>query len=369
MLKKGDVKMIKKFLKKGMSKSAVARKLGISRNTVTRYANKPDGYTTVIVKEPQETTVDKYLPHIRDMLQTAKDEGVHIPTTVIYEDIKLQGYEGSLRWLQTVMQKHELRGRILSEELVRFETQPGKQMQVDWIEFPKDNLSAFVATMGYSRASYVQYVTDEKIDTLIQCHLNAFKYFGGVPEHGLYDNMKTVMIKRNAYGYGKHKLNAMFEDFAKHCGFKIKVCKPYRAKTKGKVERFNHYLRYSFHNGLRVKLAMTNYELNEDNANTEVIKWLDNHANKRIHSTTLQQPFKLLQEEIPKLLSLPKPYNGIHPQSSNNIIIKSSARINSNVALSVVSIPNRDLQGYDSLIPSISIIIPTVISTGVSLWS
>lgn len=297
MLKKGDAKMIKKFLKEGMSKSAVARKLGISRNTVSRYANKPDGYTPVIVKEPQETTVDPYLPHIRDMLQTAKDEGVYIPTTVIYEDIKIQGYEGSLRWLQTVMQKHELRGRILAEELVRFETEPGKQMQVDWIEFPKDNLSAFVATMGYSRTSYVQYVTDEKINTLIQCHLNAFKYFGGVPQEGLYDNMKTVMIKRNAYGYGKHKLNPMFEDFAKHCGFKIKVCKPYRAKTKGKVERFNHYLRYSFHNGLRVKLAMRNYELNIDNANTEVIKWLDNHANKRIHSTTLQQPFKLLQEE------------------------------------------------------------------------
>lgn len=224
MLKKGDVKMIKKFLKDGMSKSAVARKLGISRNTVARYAKKPDGYIPLIVKTPVETAVDPYLPHIAKMLQTAKKEGVHIPTTVIFEDIKIQGYRGSLRWLQTVMQKHELRERAKEEELVRFETEPGKQMQVDWVEFPKDNLSAFVATMGYSRASFVQYVTDEKIDTLIQCHLNAFKYFGGVPEHGLYDNMKTVMIKRNQYGYGKHKLNAMFEDFAKHCGFKIKVC-------------------------------------------------------------------------------------------------------------------------------------------------
>ena len=64
MLKKGDIKMIKKFLKQGMSKSAVARKLGISRNTVARYANKPDGYIPVIIKEPQETTVDQYLPYI-----------------------------------------------------------------------------------------------------------------------------------------------------------------------------------------------------------------------------------------------------------------------------------------------------------------
>jgi transposase len=285
------------------------------------------------------------------MLQTAKDKNVHIPTTVIYEDIKFLGYTGSLRWLQQVMQKHELRGRILAEELVRFETEPGKQFQVDWIEFPKNNLSAFVATMGHSRVSYVQYVTDEKIDTLIECHLNAFKYFGGVPEHGLYDNMKTVIIKRNAYGYGKHKLNPMFEDFAKHCGFKIKVCKPYTPKTKGKVERFNHYLRYSFHNALGVRLAMKNYELNIDNANSEVLKWLDNVANVRIHSTTLQKPSILLKEELPYLKAIPKPYNGIHPKNTGNIIIKDSSIVKSNIPISVIHIPQRDLQNYDNLIP------------------
>ena len=372
MLKKGDVKMIKKFLKKGMSKSAIARKLGISRETVRKYAAMPDGYIPVMNKSPQETTVDPYLPHIAKMLEIAKKENVHIPTTVIYEDIQTLGYEGSLRWLQQVMEKHELRERAKAEELVRFETDPGVQMQVDWIEFPKDNLSAFVATMGYSRASYVEYVSDEKIETLIQCHLNAFKYFGGVPQEGLYDNMKTVIIQRNAYGYGKHKLNAMFEDFAKHCGFKIKVCKPYRAKTKGKVERFNHYLRYSFHNGLRVRLSMKNWALNIDNANAEVLKWLDNKANKRIHSTTLQQPFKLLQDEKPKLLSLPQPYNGIHPRSINNIVVKDNSIINTNVPISVISIPNRDLQGYDELIPSVAIMMPiflTTIPVGATLWN
>ena len=378
MLKKGEVKMIKKFLKEGMSKSEVARRLGISRNTVARYANKPDGYVPIIEKESKDTTVDPYLPHIKEMLQTAKDNNVHIPTTVIYEDIKLLGYTGSLRWLQQVMQRHELRGRILAEELVRFETQPGKQFQVDWIEFPKNNLSAFVATMGHSRVSYVQYVTDEKIDTLIECHLNAFKYFGGVPEHGLYDNMKTVILKRNAYGYGKHKLNPMFEDFAKHCGFKIKVCKPYRAKTKGKVERFNHYLRYSFHNALGVRLAMKNYELNVDNANSEVLKWLDNVANVRIHSTTLQKPSILLKEELPYLKALPKPYNGIHPKNSDNIIVKDNSIIKSNIPISVMSIPQRDLQSYDTLIPSTMFLAPMIAyscnyeminSIGATLWN
>ena len=378
MLKKGEVKMIKKFLKEGMSKSEVARRLGISRNTVTRYANKPDGYIPVIEKESKDTTVDPYLPHIKEMLQTAKDQDVHIPTTVIYEDIKLLGYTGSLRWLQQMIQRHELRGRILAEELVRFETKPGKQFQVDWIEFPKNKLSAFVVTLGHSRVSYVQYVTDEKVETLIECHLNAFKYFGGVPEHGLYDNMKTVILKRNAYGYGKHKLNPMFEDFAKHCGFKIKICKPYTPKTKGKVERFNHYLRYSFHNALGVRLAMKNYKLNVDNANSEVLKWLDNVANVRIHSTTLQKPSILLKEELPHLKALPKPYNGIHPKNSDNIIVKDNSIIKSNIPIGVINIPQRDLQSYDTLIPSAIFLAPMIAygcnyeminSIGATLWN
>jgi len=364
VLQKGDIKMIKKFLEQGLSKSEIARRLGIARNTVTKYAHKPDGYVPVIQRNPIDTSVDEYLPHIAKMLQIAKKENVHIPTTVIYDEIQTLGYEGSLRWLQTNISRHELRELASKEELVRFETDPGKQMQVDWIEFPKDNLSAFVATMGYSRTSYVQYVTDEKIETLIECHLNAFAYFGGVPAEGLYDNMKTVIIKRNAYGFGKHQLNPMFEDFAKHCGFKIKVCKPYRAKTKGKVERFNHYLRYSFHNGLRVKLSMKNWELNIDNANSEVLKWLDNKANKRIHSTTLQQPLILLQDEKVHLLSLPKPYHGIHPRSMGGIIPKENKVFTSRPSLKILSIPSRDLQGYDALIPSVTFLIPITLLIG-----
>jgi len=368
MLKKGETKMIKKFLKEGMSKSEIARKLGISRETVRKYALKPDGYIPVMDKAPIETTVDEFLPHIAKMLATAEQEKVHIPTTVIYQDIQTLGYEGSLRWLQSVMQKHELRQRAKDEdELVRFETGVGKQFQVDWIEFPKDGLSAFVATMGYSRVSYVQYVTDEKVETLIECHLNAFKYFGGVPKEGLYDNMKTVILERNVYGYGKHKFNPLFEDFAKHCGFKIKVCKPYTPKTKGKVERFNHYLRYSFHNGLKVLLSMKNYQLNLENANAEVLKWLNNRANKRIHSTTLQQPFKLLGCEQPHLLQQPKPYNGVHSKIVVDNILKNNLRVN-NKPTPLITIPNRDLQGYDSLIPAMLIIIPFFNTTGVSLW-
>lgn len=370
MLRKGDIEMIKKLLEKGFNKSAIARKLGISRDTVRRYANMPDDYVPKINRKPVINSVDPYLPYIATMLETAHDEGVEIPTTVIFDEIVKLGYDGSLRWLQSVMRRYELRKRTKDDEpLIRFETEAGKQMQVDWVEFPKDNLSAFVATMGYSRTSYVEYVNNEKVETLLGCHMNAFNYFGGVPSECLYDNMKTVIIKRNEYGRGKHKFNPLFEDFSKHCGFAIKVCKPYHAKTKGKVERFNHYLRYNFHNGLKVKLSMKNYELNIDNANIEVVKWLDDTANKRIHQTTLQVPFDLLVQEQPHLLPVPKPYKGIHPKVVIASLSKSKNIFNKKPIIDSIYIPSRDIQSYDEFIPSFIVPIYATAMYGGTLWN
>ena len=138
------------MIKEGLSKSAIARKLDISRDTVSKYAKLPEGHIPVIKREPAGTTVDAYLPHIARMLEEAHRLEVEIPSTAIYKEIKKMGHRGSLRWMQEIMQRHELRKRVEKEELlIRFETDPGEQMQVDWIEFPKDGLSAFVATMGY----------------------------------------------------------------------------------------------------------------------------------------------------------------------------------------------------------------------------
>lgn len=186
-------------------------------------------------------------------------------------------------------------------------------MQVDWVVFRrgKDRLSAFVATMGYSRASFVEYVTDEKIETLLACHEHAFEYFGGVPKQVLYDNMKTVVIERDGYGEGNHKLNPLFLDFAKHWGFVPKLCQPYRARTKGKVERFNRYLRRTFHVTLASRLKMSGIQLDKDTANLEVRRWLRETANVRIHATTKEQPEKLLKLEQPHLQAFPPSYTGV----------------------------------------------------------
>jgi transposase len=214
----------------------------------------------------------------------------------------------------------------VSEPVVRFETEPGKQTQVDWAKFRTgDRLSAFVATLGYSRTSYVEFVTDEKLDTLINCHSNAFKYFGGVSHEALYDNMKTVIIERNSYGPGQHKFQVKFWDYAKHMGFCPKVCKPYRAQTKGKVERFIHYLKHSFYYPLQGKLKALGLTLDKETANYYVMKWLDEVANKRLHATTNQVPFTLLTLEQLKLQPLPQDYCNIKIQANTNLIAAESS--------------------------------------------
>jgi transposase len=169
----------------------------------------------------------------------------------------------------------------------------------------KSPLSAFVATLGYSRATYVEFVTNEQFDTLKQCHINAFEFFGGVPREILYDNMKTVVIERNTYGEGLHRFHPGLWDLAKQYHFTPRLCLPYRAKTKGKVERFNRYLRYSFYNPLVGLLRQSDLILDVHTANVEVTNWLRDVANVRKHETIKEQPIVLLRQEQLSLQPLP----------------------------------------------------------------
>jgi transposase len=200
----------------------------------------------------------------------------------------------------------------VEEPVVRFETAPGEQMQIDWVEFRKGRqpLYAFCATLGYSRASHVEFVTDMKVETLIECHQRVFTELGGVPRRLLYDNMKTVVLDRDVGGPGEHRYHAGFLDYAKHCGFVIKLCRPYRARTKGKVERFNGYLRYSFYVPLVARLKQSGLVLDAVTANSEVRRWLKDIANERIHGTTQVKPIKRLSEERPHLQAIPSPWRG-----------------------------------------------------------
>jgi hypothetical protein len=151
------------------------------------------------------------------------------------------------------------------------------------------------------------------LNTLLTCHEHAFEYVGGVTKEVLYD--KTVVLARDAYGPGQHRFQPTFLDFARHYSFVPRLCRPYRAKTKGKVERFNGYLRRSFYNPLASKLAQDRLHLDMDTANAAVRTWLNEVAHVRVHGTTQQAPQTRLGEEQPTLQSLPSPYLG-HSKSA-----------------------------------------------------
>jgi hypothetical protein len=132
--------------------------------------------------------------------------------------------------------------------------------------------------------------------------------------------MKTVVIARDAYAPKQHRFQAGFLDFAGHYGYIPRLCRPYRAKTKGKVERFNCYLRYSFYNPLVSQLQPLGLVLDVSLANYKVTRWLHAVANQRLHGTTGEVPAIRLLEEKHALQVLPPPYRGQLPVSSPCIL-------------------------------------------------
>ncbi len=164
-------------------------KIPHSPRTAKRYAQSPQKpeYT---LTQPKPTKLDAYKQQINQWLEEAPYSAVRI-----LEKLQEQGFDG--KWKK---------------------------------------LYCFLMILGYSRMRYIEFVTDMGTNTLIRCHQNAFRYFGGYPEEILYDNMKQVGIKR-LLKQEDSTLNRQFGDFAGFYGCKPILCRPYRGQTKGKVER------------------------------------------------------------------------------------------------------------------------------------
>lgn len=282
----------------------ISRLMGISRNTVRKYLrNTGDKPVHQAIGQKRGSKIEPFRGYLEQRIASALPH--RLPSPVLYRELQALGYKGSERLVRLHI------GRLLPanspEPVVRFETEPGQQMQVDWCVFRRgrDPLSAFVATLGYSRATLVQFVTSERFEVLRECHETAFAFFGGVPREVLYDNMKTVVVERNAYGEGRHRFHQGLWDIARHFGFVPRLCQPYRAKTKGKVERFNRYLRYSFYIPLQSRLSQAGLQADAATANAEVLKWLAEVANCRVHGETGKRPDEQLIIERSLLQPLP----------------------------------------------------------------
>lgn len=293
----------------GTSIRGIAEATGKSRNTVRRYLRGGQDATKrkpPSIRRPEK--LDPFKGYIVERLKAAAPDT--IPAAVLFREIKARGYEGGETRVRDFVRG--LRPEPKPDPVVRFETDPGVQMQVDWSKIGRgsEQLSVFIATLGWSRMTHIVFCDNEKFDTLLACHEQAFQMFGGVPREVLFDNMKTVVLERNAYGQGIHRFHPGMIDYARHTGFLPRLCRPYRAKTKGKVERFIRYLKESFWVPFVASCRQTGIKPDRQAANAAVKIWLRDVANARVHATTKEVPAERMIVERDCLQPLPRAYRG-----------------------------------------------------------
>ena len=277
--------MFKTLKEQGMSISEIARRTGVSRKTVRKYVamEKPLKYS----REGRQSVIAPYTDYVRGRIDKHNLSAVRI-----YEEIREKGYPGSYTTVKRLCRVIRKNRRI--QAVYRYETDPGKQSQVDFGDFgyididgKHRKLYAFSMILGYSRMRYVEFTTDISTENVIRMHLNAFSFYGGFTDTILYDNMKQIVIDRKIKA-SESRFNQKFMDFAEYYGIVIRLCYPYRPETKGKIENTIKYLRYNFFNG------RTFADLN--NINIQCTEWL-NRVNSQIHGTTHEIPVERLKKE------------------------------------------------------------------------
>jgi transposase len=226
--------------RQGQSIRAIAKTLHVSRNTVRKYLRDIAKTPAYSERADRASKLDPFKTYLMERIAAAKPDW--IPATVLFREIQAKGFTGKEGILKNYIRPFKPQQ---NEPVKRFETAPGQQLQIDFttIRRGRYKLKAFVATLGFSRATYVRFSEYERQEDWLLGIEAALDYFGGVPKELLFDNAKCIMIERDAYGEGAHRWNAKLLEMAKDYGFKLKACRPYRAKTKGKVERVNLYLK------------------------------------------------------------------------------------------------------------------------------
>jgi transposase len=275
---------IRELGKQGMSVSEIGRRTSRDRKTIRKVLSEP---TPTVRRKLERPRASKLAPY-RDYLVHRVGQGC-LNGAVLLEEITQRGYTGKrsiLRDFLAPMRRDLVRKREATE---RFETGPGQQAQVDWGEFGQiwdsrerrwRKLYAFVCTLGYSRASYLEFTTGCDMEHFLGCHLGAFGALG-IAETVLYDNLKTGILGRGADG--TPILPGRFLDFALYYDFRPRYCQPYRARTKGKVERGIGYVRQNF--WVRVAEEVRAGQLELAGLNARAREWAATVANRRVHGT------------------------------------------------------------------------------------
>lgn len=276
---------LRELYEQGLSVTEIARRTGRDRKTIRKWI------TTNALPKRQKRQVPSKLDPFKPFILEQMRKGVTNAAKML-RLLQKRGFTGKARIVRAFMSPY--RPMAGTSATVRFETEPGQQAQVDWADFgtiqigaKQFRLYAFIMVLAYSRAMYLEFTTSTDTGTFLRCHINAFRFFGGVPKEILYDNLKSVVKERDEAG--RPVFNARFEDFAQFYGFSPRACLPYHAWTKGKVERPVRYIRQNFWQGIKFNSL--------EDLNNQAGVWRDTVANVRVHATTGVQPVVRLAEE------------------------------------------------------------------------
>jgi transposase len=269
----------------------IARRLDLDRKTVRRCLKLEQW-------KPYERAArtDTLLVTHADFLRE-RAPAVRYSAQVLFQELKAKGYTGSYDTVKRFVQPLRTAETLAERASVRFETPPGHQSQIDWgsarVHFRHQPvvLHLFVLTLGYSRRHFMEPTRDERVPQLLDSHERAFDHFGGHTREHLYDRPRTIC---RSDGQGGVVWNPTFQSFARYWGFEPRLCRAYRARTKGKVESGVKYLKRNF-------LAGRSF-LDLEDVREQWGQWNATVADVRIHGTTHQQPLVRFAEERAQLL-------------------------------------------------------------------
>ena len=294
MLHKEDFAVIKALQQRGVYQKDIAAQLGIDPKTVSRALRRrsaPKGH-----HQPRGSKLDPFKARVDQLLS----DGVW-NTVVIWREIQAQGYAGKL----TVLREYVGPKRVLraGRATVRFETEPGRQLQSDWGEVTTQvgeetvKVHFIVNQLGYSRRFHFWCTDREDAEHTYEGLARSFEYFGGVPQEVLVDNQRAAVLQPRV-GDQPARFNERFVDMAGHYGFSPRACRPYRARTKGKIERMVGYVQQHF---------FVRYRFFESWAHLNQLaeRWLAEEADQRLHGTVGEVVAERFARERPVLGPLP----------------------------------------------------------------
>lgn len=301
LLRGEDVDEIREMHRQGLSISDIAELTGRDRKTVRKWLIQP-GPPRYGPRAPRPSKLDPYKPYIDQRLSAGVWNAM-----VLLRELRARGYPGGYSILKDYLRPRRQAAREVAVR--RFETPAGQQAQVAWghlgvleDERHRQPLWGFVFTLGYSRAMFADVATDQRLETFLRLHEVAFEALGGVPEEIVYDRIKTVVLGTDERGEVRWHL--IFLDFARYWGFRPRLCRPYRAQSKGKVESGIRYIRCSF-------LLGRDADGLED-LRSQLRTWVATVANVRVHGTTHRVVQEAWQNERAHLQPLgarpPYPY-------------------------------------------------------------